>query len=376
MRITVSAPGKTILMGEHAAVYGRPALVAAVDRRLYAELDETGGAGVRLELPEVGVSETVSWDEVRDYAGAARCRWAEYHKQPGPEAFARLRGGDPAHLVKVALGEAAESLCRGAQRCAPHAPGVELRLRSEIPIGAGFGSSAAVATAIAYAYLRLRGAGPEAAELERLALGIERRQHGSPSGIDTATVIHGGLVWALRDKRGHFVATPVSAGAAILGRIRVFNSGTPAQSTGAVVAAVRAFRDAEPERFERLLERMEAATRELRGRLEYAAQATGTGGTPATLGLVEAKSLVEPIREFESCLEAAGVVPPRLRAIVREVESRGGAAKISGAGALSGAGAGSLLVYHPDPRAIDGWRFLDQLERLDVRLGAEGVRVE
>ena len=51
-------------------------------------------------------------------------------------------------------------------------------------------------------------------------------------------------------------------------------------------------------------------------------------------------------------------------------------AKISGAGALSGSAAGSLLVYHPEPAEIDGWSFLDELERLDVRLGAAGVRVE
>ncbi len=61
MRVRVSAPGKTILMGEHAAVYGRPALVAAVARRVDARLRQTGGDSVRLELPEVEVSETVPW---------------------------------------------------------------------------------------------------------------------------------------------------------------------------------------------------------------------------------------------------------------------------------------------------------------------------
>ncbi len=83
-----------------------------------------------------------------------------------------------------------------------------------------------------------------------------------------------------------------------------------------------------------------------------------------------------PVRECAACLAERGVVPPRPCKIVRQVEARGGAAKISGAGALSGAGAGSLLVYHPRPEEIDGWRFLNGLERVGVRLGAKGVRLE
>ncbi len=361
MRLTASAPGKTILMGEHAAVYGRPALVAAVDRRLTVELRETGGGDVRLELPEVGVSESVSWEAIFDYARAARRRWREYDARPGPETFRRLRGDDPAHLVKVALGEAAERF--GALSGDADPPGIELRLASEIPIGAGFGSSAAAAVAIVGVVSRWRAGEPQVDEIERLALEVERRQHGAPSGIDTATVIRGGLVWAVRDASGGVAVAPVAAGSPELGRIRVFNSGTPAESTGAVVSAVRARRDADRERFERLLERMEASTRELRRRLE-------SGG----------ETLVAPIRDFETCLEEAGVVPPRIRETVREVEARGGAAKISGAGALTGRGAGSLLVYHPEDGEIDGWQsdesFLNALARLDVRLGAEGVRVE
>ncbi len=42
-------------MGEHAAVYHRPALVAAVDRRTVAELAVVdGGSRIRLDLPQVG----------------------------------------------------------------------------------------------------------------------------------------------------------------------------------------------------------------------------------------------------------------------------------------------------------------------------------
>lgn len=35
MQITVSAPGKIHLLGEHTVVYGHPALLAAVDKRIY-----------------------------------------------------------------------------------------------------------------------------------------------------------------------------------------------------------------------------------------------------------------------------------------------------------------------------------------------------
>ena len=355
MTITVSAPGKTILMGEHAAVYGRPALVAAVDRRVYAALRKNPGDAVRLDLPEVGVAESFAWRTVREYARAARERWETYAAAPSPQSFSRVRGSDPAHLVKVALGEAADSL--GLE----NPPGVALSLRSDLPIGAGFGSSAACTVAIVQGLSRWVGAPRSTSELERVSLEVERRQHGMPSGIDSATVIHGGLVWARKDAEGRFEATPVNVDSPAIGQFRIFNSGTPEQATGDVVADVRTRRDANPGRFESVLDRMEAATREVRRQLEEAAR-------PA--------DLVAPIRDFESCLEQIGVVPPRIRALVRQVEALGGAAKISGAGALRGRGAGSLLVYHPDLQEIDSWRFLDPLERLDLRLGASGVRTE
>ena len=50
--------------------------------------------------------------------------------------------------------------------------------------------------------------------------------------------------------------------------------------------------------------------------------------------------------------------------------------KISGAGSLSGPGAGALLVYHPDAQNIADWEFLDELTPLDLRLGTVGARFE
>ncbi len=355
-KIRVSAPGKSILMGEHAAVYQRPALVAAVDRRATAELDAGGAGRVRLELPRVGVREEVSWSGVASYTRRCRDAWDAYRRNPHPEAFARVRGDDPAHLAKIALGEAADHLGDAEP------PGVALRLDSEIPLGAGFGSSAAAAVAVVEAYLAFRGTELAPEELHRLTLEVERRQHGLPSGVDNATVIHGGLVWAERSPAGAFTAAPLDARPRMLEEIRVFHSGPPAETTGAVVAAVRSRKQADPERYDPVIDRMERATRELRRALEDASP--------------PASRVIEPMRAFEACLEELGVVPGPIREIVREVERRGGAAKISGAGALSGRGAGSLLVYHPSGDAVAGWGFLGGLEPLDLRLGAPGVRRE
>jgi hypothetical protein len=74
---TVSAPGKTILFGEHAAVYGHPALVTALDHRLTAIARRSASSGprpVHLEIPDMGIATTAAATrELRDVrAGRSR----------------------------------------------------------------------------------------------------------------------------------------------------------------------------------------------------------------------------------------------------------------------------------------------------------------
>ena len=336
-------------------VYGRPALVAAVDRRLTARLAPLAGAPadrVRLDLPDLGEIEETSWPAVREYARRVRQRWEDYARQPSPERFRELRGDDPAHVVLVALGEALESLGED-----PPMAG-QLRVDSRLPIGSGFGSSAATATAVIAACLAWRAAPLDPGRIERLALEAERRQHGLPSGVDTATVVRGGLLWARKTDAGLETET-IERRSPLLAHLRVYDTGAPPEPTGAVVAAVRSRRDRDAAGFERLLDRMEAAARGLHE--EFTA--------------VPVRAL-DLIREHEACLEELGVVPEPVREVVRRVEGEGGAAKISGAGSLSGPGAGSLLVYHPDPDRIAGWRFLEPFPFHPVQLGAPGLRQE
>src|ERR1051326_4200746 len=55
-KITVSAPGKLMLLGEHAVVYNRPCLVTAVDQRMKATVEILDREELQLEAPDVKVS--------------------------------------------------------------------------------------------------------------------------------------------------------------------------------------------------------------------------------------------------------------------------------------------------------------------------------
>jgi mevalonate kinase len=369
-RAVASAPGKLILAGEHAVVHGRPALIAALDLRLTATFaaaegaEGAGGAGaVRIAVPPLGLDLRVPWSEIAAYARAARERWQVYAATPTAAAFAAVRGADPAHLVKIALGEAREALGDGSASLSEAAgPPLSLQVDGDLPVGAGFGSSAAAAVALVAGYLALRGVHPPPAAIERLALEVERRQHGLPSGVDGATVLHGGLRWAERDAEGRLVTRPLAARSPLLSRLRVFHTGLAAESTGAVVAAVRERLATAPRRVEAALDAIAAATLALRDQLAADAE------DPAAVR--------EILAACHRALVELGVVPAGVRELVARIEGEGGAAKISGAGSLAGPGAGSLLVYHPQPERVEGWAFLAPLRRYPTRLGAPGLRLQ
>jgi mevalonate kinase len=386
LAVLASAPGKLILAGEHAVVHGRPALTAALDLRLAARFEGLAGtagdgARVRLAVPALGLAAEPTWREIAGDAAAARERWRRWAEAPGGAPFAAVRGEDPAHLVKVALGESASFLGE------PGGPPVSLTVTGELPVGAGFGSSAAAAVAIVAGWLAFRGREPDPAAVEAIALEVERRQHGLPSGVDGATVLHGGLRWAERDGDGRLATRPLPAGSPLLRRLAVFHTGAPAEPTGAVVAAVRDRLAADRRGVERIFDRIAEATLALRDLLAPPSAAhpapgrspdgSAAGGDdrlaprpedPAALG--------EVLSACHRALVELGVVPAPVADLVAAVEAAGGAAKISGAGSLAGPGAGSLLAYHPDPERLAALPALADVARLPVRLGGPGLEVK
>jgi len=328
---SVSVPGKTILFGEHAAVYGHAALVTALDHRMTVTVRVTGSgppSTAHLEIPALGIDKTVSLPHD-----------AKTVTEPGELA-----------LLAVTIG------AEGAGR-APAA--LRVGIESTIPTGSGFGSSAALAVAVVAACRRACGDEAGLDEIARLASAIESRQHGRSSGVDVQAVLRGGLLRCRRRDDGSLEHEELPS-APRLDAFRLFHSGTPHESTGAMVAAVQRLQDREPARVREAFATIEAATAE---------------GCRALLR-GDAGALLDVVRSAEGALETIGVVPPDVRSAIRAIEARGGAAKISGAGGRTGAGAGLVLVVHPDPAWHErfvppaGWT------AHRVALGAPGLRLE
>jgi mevalonate kinase len=145
--------GKIILLGEHAVVYGYPALAAALDRGIaIAPVSAPAGSPLRLALR--------AWDV--DVAA------------------------DDDHPVARSLAAVADAL--GAGR-----PALSLIGDARLPPGAGLGSSAALGVAIARALLDHLGVPHDAATILRAAGASESLVHGRPSGVDVALAFAGGL---------------------------------------------------------------------------------------------------------------------------------------------------------------------------------------
>jgi mevalonate kinase len=159
-----SAPGKAILLGEHAVVYCRPAIAVPIsDRRAFASvIPAERGSGLVLRASDLG----------RRYPGQGNCV-----DDDGRFLQAALRG------VLYELGVSGEGL------------DLEITIRSEIPIARGMGSGAAVSAALMRAVAQHLGAELGAERLSRLVFQTERLLHGTPSGIDNTTVSYEQPIW-------------------------------------------------------------------------------------------------------------------------------------------------------------------------------------
>lgn len=150
-----SAPGKVILFGEHAVVYGRHALVSAINLRCYAKVERHRGLIIESPIGKTGLD-----FKVHPYVSWAVKRFSEIKE------------------VKD----------------------VYIKIWSEIPIASGLGSSSAVTVAVLKALSLFYDVDLDRVDIFEIARRVELDVQGLGSGTDPFISTFGGT-WLVPERR-------------------------------------------------------------------------------------------------------------------------------------------------------------------------------
>ena len=275
MMFQASAPGKIILFGEHAVVYGRPAIAAPVSgvQATATVMVSAPGSGLLLELPDIGERVPVS--------------------------------GVSAHLPLARVAMLTLQML-GYERT----PDWTLVLRSTIPVASGLGSGAAAATAIVRALAAAAGATLAPEQVSTLVYESETLFHGTPSGVDNTVIAYGMPVWFVRGEppQPFAIAEPFT--------LVIGDTGIPSP-TSITVGDVRRGWQAEPDRFETLFDAI--------GRIALAARRAIAAGDTTEMG-----PLMDQNQDLLCALGVSSAELDRLCEAARQAGALG--AKLSGGG--------------------------------------------
>ena len=275
--VTATAPGKIILFGEHAVVYGRPAIAAPVSQVraravVMAEPLRLPGE-VLIQASDLGWEAWLS--ELPD-------------DQPIVRALTLVR--QYFHL--------------------DHIPACTIRLSSTIPIAAGLGSGAAVSVALIRAFAGFLGHPLSDDVVSELAFEVDKLHHGTPSGIDNTTIAFAQPVYFVRGEPVKLLKVPAPF------TIVIADTGIKSP-TSIAVGDLRRLWQAEPDRYEALFDAAGDIAIDARRWIET--------GEPHYLGGLMNKN--------HDLLVEMGVSSPELDSLVNAARSAGAlGAKLSGGG--------------------------------------------
>ncbi|MBI4018294.1 MAG: mevalonate kinase [Candidatus Aenigmarchaeota archaeon] len=339
----VSAPGKVHLIGEHAVVYGEPAIIAAVGRRTTVAVEKSGS--FIYSDSRFGNRNEFSREEALEKAAEAQRLWKDcFEKKNFSELFSFIKNDGYGNYRKAAVGLLAKKFGIDS--------GMKIDVHSDVPAGSGLGSSSSLAVALSKAFAEFAGKNLTLDGVNETAFELEQIIHGTPSGGDNSTCCYGGLVWFQRSQPKNIITSlKDEINHEMDGFVLVYTK-PPEKNTGELVQLVR---NLEEEYRNRRVKAIGSMVVEMKSAL-----------AGADFGKV--KRLMNMTQEN---LAELGVSIPEIDEIHAAVKRIGGAAKLCGAG-----GGGIMLCYHEDKQKLKETIRGLGYEPWEAELGVEGVRVE
>ncbi len=271
------APGKTILVGEHAVVYSQPAIaipVHQIQARVMVQADVLASPG------------------------------QVFFNAPDIKLFSSSEKLDNQHPFNIALNLIKRLINTDLF------PACKVLIKSTVPIASGLGSSAAISVALFKALSSFVGLTLSKTQLADLSYEVEIQYHGTPSGIDNTVIAYDQPI-LFKKNEGFRILNPSSDFTFILA-----NSGIAGQTKKAVTKVRHAVKK-EPEKYNTIFEKI--------GSLVYDAEKSISNSDYSNLGTI--------MNTNHQLLQSIGVSHSILDNLVnKSIESGAFGAKLCGGG--------------------------------------------
>lgn len=206
----ISAPGKIILHGEHAVVYGKTALAASLNLRTKLRFEERNCDRIQINFPNIHMSLDVPLDVLLEYFEPSYPFNENTNRLLDQvEQFVKLKKGFSGEYNGIneqvlSLQAILYLLVYIAYEEKMQIKPFSVHLSTELMINAGLGSSASFAVCLSACFFHWARRQKsdvhhtfnenDLEKISKYALSCERIMHGSPSGIDNSVCTYGSII--------------------------------------------------------------------------------------------------------------------------------------------------------------------------------------
>lgn len=344
------APGKIIVTGEYAGMFGEPVTITTVNLYTQVAVLERSDKLISITSSSFPSEEVlISFKELLDLWSEATKVYEQYI------AIVDVSLLKPYRSTKLRPATLAVASALSSLQNFDFENGFNVKISSNLPIGSGLGSSASMCASVIGAVLTFYGKKPELEDINRMTYATEKILNGKPSGADNSAVVYGG--WLRYQRLDNEMMIKKLDGLGNVDNWWLINGGVPSETSLELIGKVLDLAKNNPRRIKELIVKYRKVTNLVQKQIE--------------IGYLKPDFLVDS----QSVLEELGVIGENGKRIIKSIIKSGGYAKVSGAGGIK-TGVGTILCYHDDEEKLKKVAIQSGFGYSPVILGGPGWQIE